>query len=103
MASTVAFLEAIKGGDQERVRSFLDDEPGLVYAADEQGLPPLIIATYWRRPAVVDLLLGRGAPDDVFAAAARGDVLAVEVLLDAEPDEINRFSADGWTPLALAA
>ncbi|MGH2534879.1 MAG: ankyrin repeat domain-containing protein [Thermomicrobiales bacterium] len=103
VASAAAFFEAITAGDQERVRSMLDDAPGLVHAADEQGLAPLIVATYWRRPAVVDLLLGRGAPDDVFAAAARGDVLAVEVLLDAEPNAINHFSVDGWTPLALAA
>jgi ankyrin repeat protein len=102
-AAAAAFFEAIKAGEQERVRSHLDADPGLVHAADEQGLSPLIVATYWRRPAVVDLLLGRGAPDDVFAAAARGDMLAVEVLLDAEPDAINHFSADGWTPLALAA
>jgi ankyrin repeat protein len=103
VASAVALFEAIKAGDQARVRSLLDDHPGLVDASDMEGLSPLMVATYWRRPAIVDLLLGRGASDDLFAAAARGDVLGVEVLLDAEPDAVNRFSADGWTPLALAA
>lgn len=102
-AATAEFLAAVTAGDQVRVRSFLDHEPGLANAVDEQGLSPLIIATYHRRPAVVDLLLGRGAPDDLFAASARGDLLAVDVLLDAEPDAVNQYSIDGWTPLALAA
>jgi ankyrin repeat protein len=98
-----AFFAAIKAGDAERVSALLDQEPALTVAADEQGLSPLMVATYWGQPAIVALLLARGADDDLCAAAARGDQLAVELLLDADPEAVARASADGWSPLALAA
>lgn len=96
-------LEAIKRGDAETVAALLDEHPALVDARGGDGVSALSTALYWHRAAIADLLLARGAQDDIFSAAARGDLIAVEMALDADPDALNRFSPDGWTPLALAA
>jgi ankyrin repeat protein len=52
---------------------------------------------------VAELLLVLGARQDIFAAAARGDLAAVRGLLDRDHALIASHAADGWTPLHLAA
>ncbi len=44
-----------------------------------------------------------GAHLDIFEAAATGNVAALESALAAQPDLAQVWSADGWTPLHLAA
>ena len=39
----------------------------------------------------------------VFEACAAGEMERVERLLASDPAAVNTFSADGWTPLHLAA
>lgn len=102
-ASSAALFDAIKQGDLDQVTVLLDAEASLADSRNDQELSPLMVATYWKRSAIIGLLLGRGAEDDLFAAVARGDLLAVEMILDADPSLIDGFSVDGWTPLALAA
>jgi uncharacterized protein len=102
-SSEEAIFHAIRSGDQSRVESLLDSNPSSANATDTQGLSALIVATYYGQANIVDLLLARGANDDLFAATARGDRLAVEQLLRAHPELINDYSSDGWSALALAA
>ncbi|MFL5759338.1 MAG: ankyrin repeat domain-containing protein [Thermomicrobiales bacterium] len=98
-----AIFHAIRSGDQSRVESLLDTNPSAANATDAQGLSALTVATYYGQANIVDLLLARGAKDDIFAATARGDRQAVENLLRDFPDLINSYSSDGWSALALAA
>jgi ankyrin repeat protein len=61
---------------------------GAVYRGDEAGLRELL----------------SGAPGlDVFEAAAVGDAARLRSLLRADPSAARGFTADGWTPLHLAA
>ena len=52
---------AIKGFDEERVRSLLDARPELVSAADGRGNQPIHWAALTRQLWLIDLLLERGA------------------------------------------
>lgn len=101
--STQALFEAIRAGDLARVSQLLDGEPGLVRARGPGGETPVLLACYHRRPAVVGVLRARGAPLDVFEAAAAGDVARLASLGAERPDRLSAYAGDGWTPLHLAA
>ena len=100
MANLIA---SIKAGDAETVEAILARDPSLVNAADKDGLTAIVIAMYYGQAAIASLLASRGAVLDIFSAAARGDLARLRALLDDDPTQINTYSPDGWTPLALAA
>jgi uncharacterized protein len=98
---TEQLIEAIKAGDDDRVRMMLARDETLVNAK-HGDLPVVMLAAYYGQRDVAQTLIDHGADVDVFAAAAlnKADRLA---LLLRDPDAINSHSPDGWTPLALAA
>ena len=103
MSARTLLLAAVRRGDAETVVRLLDQDPGLVNAQSERGETPVLLAVYHRRPALVDVLVSRGASLDVFEAAARGDAARVRECLDRVPERIGQRSGDGWTALHLAA
>jgi ankyrin repeat protein len=94
---------AVKAGDVAQAAALLDADPALVDARGSGNLTPLVTATYWGQREMADLLIARGAEVDLHAAAALGLTEQVAGMLDSDPEAVNRHSADGWTPLALAA
>ena len=103
MLGAQKFLDAVKAGDATRVKQMLVIEPGLANARAESGASALMTAIYHGKTDVRDLLLERGARLDIHEAAAAGKSGDVAALATQNPDAINSFSADGFTPLALAA
>jgi uncharacterized protein len=76
-------------------------DPTLTDARSRTGESAILTAVYHRQKEIVNLLVARGAPLTLFEACAAGEVERVERLADAST--INTYSADGWTPLHLAA
>jgi ankyrin repeat protein len=58
---------------------------------------------YHRQKEIVNLLVSRGATLSLFEACAAGEEERVERAIAADAASINAYSADGWTPLHLAA
>ncbi|HYI15313.1 MAG TPA: ankyrin repeat domain-containing protein [Thermomicrobiales bacterium] len=98
---TERLIDAIKAGDDDRVRALLAADEALANAKHGE-LPVVMLAAYYGQRAVAQTLIDHGADVDIFAAAAlnKADRLA---LLLRDPGVINSHSHDGWTPLALAA
>ena len=96
-------FEAIERRDEERVRELVDLKPELAEARDDAGLSALLAATYRGAGDVVDVLLAANPALDVFDAAAVGRTRGLAELLDADPELARAWSADGFTPLHLAA
>jgi ankyrin repeat protein len=94
---------AIQARDVERVRALLVEDPGLATARLAGGTSPLLLALYCGAREVADLLRARGVAPDAFEAAAAGDTGRIRQLVDADPSVVAAHSADGWTPLHLAA
>ncbi len=103
MSSGQELIEAIRGGDADRVRDLLAADPSLVSARDEQGVSAVLNARYRFRGDLVDLLLAAKPELDVFDAAALGRTERVAELVDRDPALVGAWSADGYTPLHLAA
>jgi len=76
-------------------------DPTLIDARSRTGDSAILTAVYHRQKEIVNLLVARGASLSLFEACAAGELERVERTLDAST--INQYSADGWTPLHLAA
>src|SRR5262245_57656281 len=103
MESTSEFFDAIKTGQLERVKAMVSANPALVDAQSETDGSAVLTAVYHRQKEVVNLLVARGAKLTLFEASAAGELERVERLIGESPGALNEHSADGWTPLHLAA
>ncbi|HEY4689399.1 MAG TPA: ankyrin repeat domain-containing protein [Anaerolineae bacterium] len=100
-------IDAVKAGDADAVKALLASDPALVNAKDESGNSAILLATYYERKPIVDLLLAYKPTLSLFEASAVGDLERVKSILAEDPDLIaelmNAYSHDGFTPLGLAA
>ena len=76
-------------------------DPTLIDARSRTGESAILTAVYHRQKDIVNLLVARGAALSIFEACAAGELERAERLVDATA--ISSYSADGWTPLHLAA
>jgi ankyrin repeat protein len=101
------FLKFIQRGATVEVADAVAADPTLIQWRDAQGVSALMWSIYGGQSLVRDFLLVEreriGAHLDIFEAAATGNVAALESALAAQPDLAQVWSADGWTPLHLAA
>jgi ankyrin repeat protein len=102
MNDSAAFIDAIKTGDFDRVKTLLSTEPHLIASRGANGESAILTAVYRGHKDIVNLLVARGAEMTIFEAAAAGEIERVERLI-ANGAAVNGFSADGWTPLHLAS
>src|SRR5919198_797105 len=103
MADSAAFIDAIKAGEFDRVKAMVSSDPSLIDARGRTGDSAILTAVYHRQKEIVNLLVARGATLTLFEACAAGEVERTERLMASERSQIIAFSADGWTPLHLAA
>lgn len=103
MSNTSSLFVAIKAGNLEEVREIVATHPNLLNARDEQNLSASLIALYFGQRPIADFLVAEGATLDLYEAAATGQIERIGEILDAEPDLLNSYASDGFTPLHLAA
>jgi uncharacterized protein len=103
MSNEQSFWAAVKSGDEAQVRALLEAKPGLAAARTAGGVSPVLVATYYGKPAVAEVLIALGPALDIFEAAAAGRSGRVAELLDADPGLVNAYAPDGYMPLGLAA
>jgi ankyrin repeat protein len=95
-------LDAVREGNLARVQELLNSDNALASARAQNGDSPLMLALYYGRKAIVDLLLSRGPEIDFYEAVALGDQTLVTDLIKKRPDVIHSYSHDGFTGLHLA-
>jgi ankyrin repeat protein len=92
--------DAIKAGDATKVVALVDADPALAESS-ENGVRPVLLALYYGKPELAQILAARTAL--TFAeACAMGDSARVEALLAADPSLLNARTEDGFPPLGLA-
>src|SRR3989442_13093775 len=81
----------------------LDANAGLLNARGGNDESAAMLAVYYGKKGVLELLLGRGAELNIFEAAAAGKGGRVVALLAADPSLANGYAPDGFPVLGLAA
>ncbi|HEX4744306.1 MAG TPA: ankyrin repeat domain-containing protein [Candidatus Limnocylindria bacterium] len=97
-----AFFEAIKKGDRAAVERELAADPALARAG-EDGVSAVLVATYYGKEELAQLLARRKGDLTIFEAAAVGDLAQVRAHVQRDPSLVNAYAADGFFPLGLAA
>jgi uncharacterized protein len=96
-------IAAVQAGDAGKIRSLLQEDASLAAAKDANGRSALMLAFYYRRTEIADLLLPAKSELDIFEATAAGKTDKVSEILKKDPESAKRWSADGFTALHLAA
>ena len=101
-AAHTAFIDAIKRGDETAVEAVLSGHPDLLDRPTSDGLHPAVLAMYYGKAPIAELLVRRGARLGAFGAATVGQVDEIRRALEADPSSVRAYSSDGWTLLHLA-
>ena len=101
--AVVDLVKAARAGDAERVKALLQADPRLLVARDPMGNTALIVAVNSGHQALADLLFDAGVEPGLHESAAIGDVGRVTTALEQHPDQLDVYSPEGFTALALAA
>lgn len=97
------FIALVKEGREDEVRAELQAYPDLA-SAQEDGVSAILLAVYSGQATIARAIAdARCGNVDIFESAALGDQHVLADLLKKHPDQINDHSADGFTPLGLAA
>jgi ankyrin repeat protein len=96
-------LSAVKAGDAAAFAAVLSSDPSISSARLDGGMSLLLMAAFFGRQEMVDLILSTGRSLDVYEAAALGRTGVLAGLLDANPALVNEYSPYGFTPLHHAA
>ncbi|HYD55020.1 MAG TPA: ankyrin repeat domain-containing protein [Gemmatimonadaceae bacterium] len=102
MSTPDGLADAIARGDADAVRAIIAPDPARAMSKGAQGVSALLLTVYHGQPALAALLRPHLVPD-VHEAAALGEVARLSEILAADPARVHDRSADGWTPLHLAA
>jgi ankyrin repeat protein len=96
-------LEAyIVSSDLVGINRLLTQHPALVKSKTSHNVSPLMLACYYKKQPVIDLLLKYMDEINLFEAAASGKFDVVAHLIYNHPDAVNDYAEDGFTALGLA-
>ena len=96
-------FEAIKAGDAERVTDLMAQDASHAAARNERGISAIMWALYTQGRDLAEVVSAAKPSLDVMEAAALGRIDALSELVSEDPARVGEHSADGFTPLHLAA
>jgi len=96
-------IEAVKKGNADQVRRILKSKPELARIALESGTSLPLLARYYGKPEIAELLFVAGAPVGMAEACALGKKDRVRELLKSNRASASEMSADGFPVVGLAA
>jgi ankyrin repeat protein len=94
--------EYIAAGDLEGITELLQENPALAKTKTSQQVTPLMLSCYYKKPEITALLLKYVDDINLFEASAAGKFDVVAHQLYNNPDSVNDYADDGFTPLGLA-
>jgi hypothetical protein len=97
------FFDLIRQGKSAEIAEAVTAQPSVASSRDAQGISALMLSIYTQQPVIRDFLLTHLKDLDIFEAAAVGNCRRLHQLIAEDATSVRAVSADGWTPLHLAA
>jgi uncharacterized protein len=97
------FINAIKNGNNALISEYLLVKPSLIDSRTETGISAILLAMYLKHNDIANLLANRKSKFDIFEASALGRISDILRCTEENPELVNSYSPDGFTPLGLAA
>jgi len=94
--------EQIEAGNLQSVKEILVKNPQLANTNTSHHISPLLLACYYRKQEIANLITEFTNHLTLFEACAVGKFDTATLLVFQNPERINAFSDDGFTPLGLA-
>ena len=92
----------ITTADIDSLEALLKQDPELAKSRTSQHISPLLLSCYYKKSEITDIILKYLDQINLFEAAAAGKFVEVTHLVYTNPEAINFYGADGFTPLGLA-
>jgi uncharacterized protein len=97
------FLEDyIKTGNSHALNDLLTANPSLALKQTSLKVSPLMLSCYYKKPEITSIFLEYVQGISIFEACAVGKFDSVAQLIYLNPDILNGYSDDGFTPLGLS-
>ncbi len=103
MMSQDLLEEYIQTGNAGELKNLLNANPALANHKTSLQISPLMLSCYYKKSELSDIILEHVTEISIFEASALGKSEIVDKALSENPDLLNDFSEDGFTPLSLAA
>lgn len=89
--------------NEAEITRLLNEDEKLLAVQTSFGVSPIMLSCYYKKPQITAILVKFAAQISIFEASAadRFDVVAHQIFKN--PEIINNYSNDGFTPLGLAA
>ena len=94
--------EYITNSDLMGLNALLMQNPALAAGKTSHNVSPLMLSCYYKKSQVTEMLLKYLDEINLFEAAAAGKFDAVAHLIFTNPDAVDVYAEDGFTPLGLA-
>jgi len=98
----VQLEEQIEAGNLQAVKDILVKQPDLATTDTSHHISPLLLACYYKKPEIANLITEFVDNLTLFEACAVGKLDAATLLIFQNPNSVNDFSDDGFSPLGLA-
>ena len=95
--------EYIQTGNAANLISLLEANTDLAIKKTSQNISPIMLCCYYNKPELAALILQFVPEISIFEASALGKLDIVKEALDQNPQLINSFSEDGFTPLSISS
>ncbi|WP_443946572.1 ankyrin repeat domain-containing protein [Pedobacter sp. AW1-32] len=94
--------EQIEAGNLQAVKEILIQQPNLANKNTSHGISPLLLACYYKKQDIANLITEFTSDLTLFEACAVGKFDTASAIIFQQPQKVNQYSEDGFTPLGLS-
>lgn len=95
--------EYIETGNFQDLDLLLHKDPSLVQLNTSQEISPLLLACYYRKPQIIQVILKHITTITIHEACAAGLKDHVQMMIDHKNEVIDEISSHGFTPLGISS
>jgi len=101
--SLTVLEEYIETGNQQDLDLLLSQNPELVKENTSHDISPLLLACYYQKSQIVQVILKYIKSITIHEACAAGLTEQVQLMIEQKPEVINELSSHGFYPLGIAS